>query len=293
MLPIRALPLQPTSIAPSDGGDRSRPRAASLLALLLLLTTTPLLPTQLWASTVAKPSDEWIIPRFVLDSRLLSDVTTFWAIHNPSIHPMQVTLDYFDQKPTASGQAKLLATETIALDGNQTITRDLRSMPELQLPALGGVYAEGWIELSGKQSGSNDPAEFLVDSFRVDSVNDYATGDLATTGEGCREWRVRTLQFGSGPSRIEVFTPQPKGVGDNTIWTALVSPFFESGTHQSSYNQVIEDPNFVFDFSATDFGDGMVDIGVYEITLYSPGFVRVSHSARERFSVSHGAVCMD
>lgn len=242
----------------------------------------------------AYPGAVWFVPRFVVDQQFFADETTFWAVQNVDSEAIDVDIKYV----MPVGDLLLTETETVRLAPGQVGTKNVASVTNVGIPLQ---RTEGHMEFRARRV--SDPGaldgQIVVDSFRVDSANNFATGDIAHRGDtDCRRWTARFLSFGDGPSKFTVLT-SARGTALTDPPTLTVYLFDEAGNALTSFDVFSDTDSFDLDISSrTNVRFGRADFDFGEITgnnfaIDRAGFVDVSHSAFGRFSVGHQAFCYD
>lgn len=243
---------------------------------------------------VARPAPVWFVPRFVVDQQFFADETTLWSVQNLESEDVDVEIKYV----MPMGDLLITETETFRLKGGQIKTRNVA-----QVSGVGVALqrTEGHLEFRGRRVA--DPGaldgDIVVDAFRVDSANNFATGDVAHRGDlDCRYWTTRFLSFGDGPSKFTVWA-NPRGTGPGALPTVTVYLFDEAANFLTSFDVFSDTSSFDIDISAqTNRNFGRADFDFGEVVTNNfigdrSGYVDVSHSAFGKFSVGHQAFCFD
>ena len=242
----------------------------------------------------ARPGAVWFVPRFVVDQQPFAEETTLWAVQNVDSENVDVEIKYV----MPVGDLLVTETETFRLAPGETKTRNVASVPNIGIPLQ---RTEGHLEFRGRRV--SDPGaldgQIVVDNFRVDSANDFATGDIAHRGDtDCRRWTTRFLSFGDGPSQFTILT-DARGTGPADPPTLTVYLFDEAGMFLTSFDVYSKTDSFDLDISSqTNASYGRADFDFGEVVgnnfnIDRAGFVDVNHSAFGRFSVGHQAFCYD
>ena len=242
----------------------------------------------------AKATAVWFVSRFVVDQQLFADETTLWSVQNVDSENVDVEIKYL----IPMGDLLITETETFRLTPGQVKTRNIAAVANVGVALQ---RTEGHLEFRGRRV--SDPGaldgKIVVDAFRVDSANDFATGDIAHRGDtDCRRWTTRFLSFGDGPSKFTILT-DARGTELSDPPTLTVFLFDEAGNALTSFDVFSDTDSFDIDISSrTNVNFGRADFDFGEIVgnnfiIDRAGFVDVSHSAFGRFSVGHQAFCYD
>lgn len=232
--------------------------------------------------TCTSPLTGLIIPGFEVDVDDPEGPTTLIAVRNVSNDALAITVAYYGEN--ASGPA--LRVDEVSLAARQTYSADLRSN-------LSGLDPDGdgtatGIVLVNQVSGGAVNLE--GDYLRVDSGNDFATGERAVRPEDfCTRQEIRFLDFGSG-TKLRLLVDQPRGVGAPSLTYTIISEagqvVKQADLFTAAHLNVVEVADLVP--GGQRFGTIVLD--------FSPsgtGWVSASYSAFGRFSVELNGACRD
>ncbi len=275
-----------------------RPLLRHSIATLLVVCTALLgaansataLEPQQFSDLVAVPSagsepflSVFVLPLFVVDQTPFQDTTTLWAVRNEEDVTVSVDVTYFNRLGDA------IASETFGLFPRETLTRNIRDVPGF--PGITD-YVDGSVFFSARRIDalSERTGRISIDSFTVDSANNFANGGkVHNLTDLCDTWSVRFLDFGTGPSLIDVFTESQGAVLAPP--TATVTLYEQDGTFLTTFDVFEDRDTFTIDIAAhTQVRFGVAEI---EFPFSNYGLVSVRHSAFGRFSVGHEAYCSE
>ena len=135
-----------------------------------------------------------------------------------------------------------------------------------------------------------------VDTFQVDTGNDFAVGGAAfPESELCRTVRIRFLRGGafSGGTRLQFYTEEAYGgtLDDPPSLTGVT--YDESGTQISNFN--LYTPFVAGERPIDSLIPASATFGSIDLTFENPqgGYAWVTHDALGRFSVRVEGICLD
>ncbi len=255
----------------------------SLLSVLGASTVLSASPPTVARGILLQPINVWVLPRFVVEQTAFVDVTTLWAVRNEDNGPVRVDITY---RNTIGDE---IGTDNFLLAERQTMTRSMRDLDGFPGPT-GFVDGSIWFRARRTANLAAEDGRISIDSFTVDASSDFANGGTVhKLSESCRNWSARFLNFGSGPTSIDVLT---EALGSTFAPVTLTVYLYEQdGTFITVFEVFSDHDAFTIDLAAhtnksfgvaeLDFGDGRW------------GVVSSRHSAFGRFSVGHEAYCAD
>ena len=229
--------------------------------------------------TLSLTCPQLVVPGFEVDVVDPEGPTTFFAVRNTTDAAIEVDVVYHGEEVTATP----LRTDVFNLGPQQTLTRNVGSNL-FGLPIDGDGFATGLMLIS-KSNGNASGLE--GDYFRIDSGNDFATGDrLVSSEDYCDQQEVRFVDFGSG-SRVRVLLAEPQGAAQPSFrYTA----YRESGASIFEVDVFASDHLNVFDVDALVPFQRFGTL-VFDFSNSGGGFVTAEYSAFGRYSVELNAAC--
>ncbi len=225
------------------------------------------------------PASELIVPGFSVEVADPAGPTTFFAVRNTSDSPVDLDIAYYGEQITATP----LRADTFMLGPQQTMTRDVRS--NLEDLNVSDGFATGLIVISGTGGGA-DALE--GDYFRIDSGNDFATGDrLVKPAEYCVRQEVRFVDFGSG-SRFKILLEEPQG---SEMPSFTYTAYSEAGAMITTGGVASSDHlvSVAVDDLVAEQRFGTL---VFDFANSASGLVTAEYSAFGRFSVELNGACL-
>ncbi len=228
--------------------------------------------------TVEPADSKLIVPGFEVEVADPEGPTTFFAVRNRTGGDVDLEIDYHGARI-----GEPLRTDVFMLGPRQTLTHNVRNNLD-DLDVADG-FASGLIVITGTGGGAS---ALTGDFFRIDSGNDFATGDrLVGAQDYCRAQEVRFVDFGSG-SRLKILIETPQGEEE---------PSFSYEAHSEAGVLIVEDDVFTSDhLTAIDVEDLVpgqrFGTLTFDFSNADGGLVTAAYSAFGRFSVELGGACM-
>ncbi len=276
--------------ADNDGGPGANSRITSVLDSTgtWSIKATNLVPKELGEYTLTLACEgveaavsQLIVPGFEVEVANPEGPTTFFAVRNTTDDDVEVDVAYHGEQIGAP-----LRTDAFMLGPQQTLTRDVRgNLDDLH---VSDGFATGLIVITGTGSGTGGSASVLEgDYFRIDSGNDFATGDrLVRPREYCVRQEIRFVDFGNG-SRLKILLEAPQGPE---------APSFSYTAYSEAGVVIAEDEFFTSDhLTAIDVEDLVpgqrFGTLVFDFANAGGGLVTAAYSAFGRFSVELNGAC--
>lgn len=220
-----------------------------------------------------------LVPGFEVEVDDPEGPTTFFAVRNTTDDAVEIDVAYHGEQITGTP----LRTDVFMLGPRQTLTQNVRGDLS-DLNVTGGV-ASGLIAIQESGGGA---ANLEGDYFRIDSGNDFATGDrLVRTEQLCDQQEIRFVDFGSG-SRLRILLAEPQGAE---------VPSFRFTAYREAGSEIVAGEVFTtVHLLLVDVGDLVATQSfgtlVFDFSSSGGGFVSAEYSAFGRFSVELGGACV-
>ncbi|MEM6455005.1 MAG: hypothetical protein AAF772_07910 [Acidobacteriota bacterium] len=279
-------------LAPSIG---SRPRVAALLVLASLFALLPLAASPLAAQTApeaVEPTADLLLPYFEVDTLNGTGRSTLFAVRNETNIAVDVIVRYYEVNLPQLPQR----TERVTLASKETLTQNLRFVPDLRVDEDG--IARGYVVIS------TDGAEPVLqgDWFRIDFAGNFATGDrlVQLTGsdlELCQRWSARFFNGGAfdGGATFFLWLDSPLSLTFGTT-VGFYSVYDEQGS--LAFSGELQADRVAFALRFTDLLLPLIpapDFGTVEFEFADEldGYVTGVLDATNRYSVGFSASCVD
>ena len=224
---------------------------------------------------------ELIVPGFEVEVGDPEGPTTFFAVRNTTDDDVEIDVAYYGEEITGEP----LRTDLFMLGPQQTLTRNVRAnLTDLN---VGNGFATGLIVLT-KTGG--DASGLEGDYFRVDSRNDFATGDRLVPSEAfCTRQEIRFIDFGSG-SVLQILLEEPQGSAVPSFSYAAYTE--EGGTMVAEGDIFTSEHLTVIDSRDLVPGESFGSL-VFDFSAAGGGFVTAEYSAFGRYSVELNGACTE
>ena len=222
-----------------------------------------------------------IIPGFELNLDDLNSPATLFAVRNLTDSPRDIQIDYYGF--TIDGGP--LRTDTLTLSAQETFTYSV-GFDLTDLEVVDGV-ARGFV---GIHEGAGEADGIEGDFFRIDSINNFSTGDrlVRPATDFCDRQEIRYVDFG-GASRFRLLINDPPDTGAAVSYEA-----YNLGGDMVATGLLLTDDNLIFlehtELVASEEAFGSV---VFDFTASGGGWVSAEYSAFGLFSVELNSGCLD
>lgn len=242
------------------------------------------------------PADSFMVPLFRVDRGNTFGETTLIAVRNVTDQAHDVNISYWvDHAFDPFGDPDLL--QNVTLDPRETITINLRDLPEITGGAGGDALVRGWLMV---EHGDSVGDTLSTDWFQVNPSQNFATGGRMVDTDHtytCTQWDFRYITGGGfdGGTRLGVFIDTPLGLGTPSFTVDFYSEAgtFFGGVAFPTNRQVVEldvETDIMPFLGGTPPTSGGLVITFESGT--NGGIVTGTYSAEDRYSIGLNGACI-